>query len=72
MRSGAIAGAALLAAYRQEAAEVDLATFLDRRIFTDTVVTRVDPDPAEVAAFSAFLERYTAGLAVQRAAAEAL
>ena len=52
--------------------EVDLATFLDRRIFTDTVVTRVDPDPAEVAAFSAFLERYTAGLAVQRAAAEAL
>ena len=51
---------------------IDLATFLDRRIFTGTVVSRVDPDPADVEAFSAFLERYTAGLAVERAAAEAL
>jgi sugar (pentulose or hexulose) kinase len=65
-------GAALLAAYLQEAAEVDLATFLDRLILTGTVVTRMDPDPAEVAAFSAYLERYTAGLAVQRAATEAM
>ena len=65
-------GAALLAAYLDEAAEHDLATFLDRRIFTGTVVSRVAPEPADVEAFSAFLERYTAGLAVERTAAETL
>jgi sugar (pentulose or hexulose) kinase len=65
-------GAALLAAYLDEAAQLDLATFLDRRIFSDTVVTCVTPEPADVEAFMTFLDRYTAGLAVERAAAEAL
>ena len=33
---------------------------------------RVDPDPEDVPGFAAYLTRYRAGLAVERAAVEAL
>ena len=32
----------------------------------------VDPDPADVAAFDAFIERYEAGLPIERAAVDSL
>ena len=44
----------------------------NERVFADADIDVVDPDPADVAGFSAYLDRYRAGLAVERAAAEAL
>jgi hypothetical protein len=38
-------------------------------VFADAPSSVVTPDPAEVAGFSAYLERFAAGLDVQRAAA---
>jgi hypothetical protein len=41
-------------------------------VFANAAVDVVEPDPGDVAGFAAFLERYSAGLAVERAATEAL
>jgi len=65
-------GMAVLAAYLGVAAEQDLPTFLGATVFGDAEVDVVAPDPDDVAGFSVFLERYGAGLAVERAAADAL
>jgi sugar (pentulose or hexulose) kinase len=65
-------GMAVLAAYVKHAAGGDLNTYLDDRVFAGAQVEVADPDPADVAGFSAYLERYRAGLAVERAAVEAL
>ncbi len=65
-------GMAVLAAYLGAAAEHDLATYLQTRVFADAAVDVVEPDPADTAGFEAFLERYVAGLAIERAATEAL
>jgi sugar (pentulose or hexulose) kinase len=65
-------GMAVLAAYLGAAAEQDLATYLQTRVFADAAVDVVEPDPADTAGFEAFLERYVAGLAIERAATEAL
>jgi len=64
---------AVLAAYLEAAAEGhDLTTYLAERVFAGAEVDVVDPDPADVRGYAAFLERYTAGLAVARAATEAI
>jgi sugar (pentulose or hexulose) kinase len=68
-------GAAVLAGYRVAVAGGEtrgLAAWLDEVVFDDarTVVAR--PDPADVAGFEAYLEAYTAGLAIQRAAVDAV
>ena len=39
-------------------------------MFTDASLTTADPDPADVAGFEAFMERYVAALPVQRAAVD--
>lgn len=65
-------GMAVLAAYLGAADEKDLATWLAEHVFAGSEVDVVDPDPADVAGYAAFLERYTAGLAVARAATEAI
>ena len=65
-------GMAVLAAYLGVAAEQDLPTFLGSTVFGDADVEVVAPVPEDVAGFSAFLERYSAGLAIERAAADAL
>ena len=41
-------------------------------MFADAEIVTADPDPADVAGFAAYLDRYRAGLAVERAAVEAL
>ncbi|GAA4166624.1 FGGY-family carbohydrate kinase [Gryllotalpicola daejeonensis] len=64
-------GIALLAAYLDAAAELSLADFLEQRVFAAQDANEVDPDPAEVAGFETFLERFRAGLAIERAAVEA-
>ncbi len=64
-------GIAVLAAYRAADTDQDLGTFLAERVFGDAAAEVVAPDPADVAGFAVYLERYTAGLAVERAAADA-
>jgi len=65
-------GMAVLAAYLSAAGQADLGTYLGTRVFANAAVDVAEPDPDDVAGFTAFLERYSAGLAVERAAAEAL
>ena len=50
----------------------DLAGFLAGRVFAGAGVETVDPDVDDLAGFESFLERFRAGLAVERAAVEAL
>ena len=65
-------GMAVLASYLGAAAEQDLPTYLSTRIFADAPVDVVEPDAGDVAGYATFLERYEAGLAIERAATAAL
>nr|WP_243065219.1 FGGY-family carbohydrate kinase [Humibacter sp. RRB41] len=65
-------GIAVLAAYLDEASDRDLAAYLSDRVFADAASQVVDPEPADVAGFAAYLDRYRDGLAVERAGADAL
>ncbi len=65
-------GMAVLAAYLSHAAGGDLSGYLDDRVFAGAPVEVVDPRPEDVGGFSAYLDRYRAGLVVERAAVEAL
>ena len=65
-------GAAVLAAYTASGADLDLPTFLRTRIFAEARFRVVEPVADDVVAFGAYLERYRAGLAVERAAVAAL
>jgi hypothetical protein len=51
---------------------VALDVFLDEHVFGGAVFETSEPDAADVAGFSAYLDRYSAGLAVERAAVDAL
>ncbi len=50
----------------------DLARYLDETVFADATVDVADPDPADVAGFAAYLDRYRAGLAIEAAAVSSL
>ncbi|GAA4065056.1 xylulokinase [Agromyces indicus] len=65
-------GIAVLASYLGAADDVDLGRYLDEHVFTGADVTTVEPDPADVAGFAAYLDRYRAGLAAEAAAVDAL
>lgn len=69
-------GIAVLAAYRldrsADATTPRLGAYLRERVFADAALQVADPDPADVAGYAAFLDRYAAGLAAERAAVEAL
>ena len=66
-------GMALLAAYmRQKAARETLEEYLATRVFAGQAVVTVAPDERDVAGFMAFMERYTRGLPIERAAVAAL
>lgn len=64
-------GIALLAAYmlHQEEGE-SLAAYLDRHVFHGEEGVRMEPDPADVAGFETFIERYKKGLSIERAAVD--
>jgi len=66
-------GIALLAAYAicKEENET-LESFLENKIFNDSDVITVDPDPADVLGFEKYLGRYKAALNIERAAVENL
>ena len=66
-------GVALLAAYmlQREAGE-SLEDYLASRVFDGKAGEEMLPDAADVAGFRAFIERYRAGLPIERAAVESL
>ena len=66
-------GIALLAAYmRQKSANEPLEAYLTSRVFSGEGSTTSEPDPQDVASLASFMERYKAGLAIERAALAAL
>ena len=65
-------GMAVLAAYLRAHDEKTLGQYLNDRVFADAATTVVEPDPADVAGYSAFLDRYRAGLAIEHAATAAI
>lgn len=65
-------GIAVLASYLAEAENRSLAEYLDQRVFATASLSTADPDPADVAGFSTYLDRYRAGLAIEAAAVDAL
>jgi sugar (pentulose or hexulose) kinase len=65
-------GIALLASYMaHENGDESLPNFL-KPIFADSISEAIQPDPADVAGFNQFFERYHKGLAIEQAAIESL
>ena len=66
-------GMALLAMYRKNRRPGDtLERYLQEQVFAQASGEELPPDPADAAGFAAYLKRYQAGLAVERAAGAAL
>ena len=65
-------GMALLAAYMKDGAGKTLEAFLDEKVFAGTPGTVMEPESADVAGFKTYLDRFLAGLAVERAAVDHL
>ena len=66
-------GMALLAAYMMQKEEGEsLGEFLENKVFKDEAGETIAPDMKDVVGFDRFIERYTAGLAIERAAVENL
>ena len=66
-------GIALLAAYMvQKGADETLAGYLADKVFAGQKGSLMEPDAADVAGFEACMERYRGGLAIERAAVDAL
>jgi len=65
-------GMAILAAYMMNGEGMELPDYLSAHVFAQTECTTVEPDAADAAGYAAFMQRYKASLAVERAAVEAL
>lgn len=66
-------GIAILAAYLSQKGEnEDLSAYLNQHVFASKLGTKMAPDPADVEGFNTFMKRYTSGLAIEKAAIEAL
>jgi len=68
-------GIAVLASYTAavaSGADLDLDGYLRERVFAGQEFETVAPDPIDVAGFSSYLDRYAAGLAVERTAVDTL
>jgi sugar (pentulose or hexulose) kinase len=64
-------GIAVLAAFvAGRSKEQSLADYLDTTVFAGAGLQTVEPDPVDVAGFEAFMQRYVAGLPVERAAVD--
>lgn len=63
-------GMAILASYMISNKGEPLADYLSKQVFANAKSSLIMPDPADTAGFTAFLERYKAGLAVERTSAE--
>jgi sugar (pentulose or hexulose) kinase len=66
-------GIALLGSYMiHKAANEPLDAYLSNKVFSGEHGTTIAPDPADVAGFAAFMERYKKGLVIERAAVDEL
>ena len=66
-------GMALLASYRKTRAEGEsLADYLEKKVFAGAAGECVSPDPADQEGYARYIAHYKAGLAVEKAAGEAL
>ena len=66
-------GIALLAGYMVDKTEGEtLEAYLANRIFAGKLGETVKPDPKDVDSFNAYIERYSAGLPIERAAVECI
>jgi sugar (pentulose or hexulose) kinase len=65
-------GIAVLAAYLREGGTEPLTDYLAREVFADAPEHVADPNAAEVAGFTSYLARFTAGFPTQQAAAESI
>jgi len=65
---GGAFGIALLAAYAAQGSEDSLDDFLQNRVFADNSGVTVNPDPADVNGFAAFMKTYKNGLDAVRLA----
>lgn len=64
-------GIALLASYMvNKSADETLEDYLNAHVFADSKSSRMEPDPADVAGFEVFMERYKKGLPIERAAVD--
>jgi len=61
-------GIAVLASYLAEASTLDLTAYLRERVFASATVNVSAPEPVDVTGFAHYLDRYRAGLAIERAA----
>ena len=65
-------GMAVLASFVKDGDGRTLDSYLRERVFDDASFETIAPVPADVAGFASYLETYDAGLAIERAAVEAL
>lgn len=65
-------GIAVLAAFARQNDGLDLAEFLAARVFAGSDVSMVEPGADDRAGYITYLDRYRAGLAIERAAATAI
>ncbi|MDO5337551.1 MAG: FGGY-family carbohydrate kinase [Eubacteriales bacterium] len=64
-------GIALLASYMKNKEEGEtLDSYLTNKVFAGQEAVEMNPDPEDVKGFDAFIERYKAGLAIERAAVD--
>ena len=63
-------GMALLAAYLGKKDQMSFEDFLENEVFAGAEGSTLEPDPAEVAAFAAWLENYRKALALEHTAVE--
>ena len=66
-------GIALLAAYMKNKEEKEtLETYLEEKVFAGETGCKLEPNEADVKGFEQFMERYSGGLAIERAAVDYL
>ena len=66
-------GIALLAAYMKNKEEKEtLETYLEEKVFAVETGCKLEPNEADVKGFEQFMERYSGGLAIERAAVDYL
>lgn len=64
-------GMALLGSFLRSGGD-SLADWLSESVFADAEIQTMEPDPADVAGFEKFMDRYRAGLAIEKSATESL
>jgi sugar (pentulose or hexulose) kinase len=65
-------GIAVLAEYRRTGGGEGLGDYLAGRVFAGVQLDVAEPDPADIEGYAKWLEQYSAGLAIEKAATEAI